>query len=176
MYCDPSEARFRQHPLDYLESVETVLKGVIAECPDKDSIVAIAADTTGSTPCLIDGNLTPLCLKPGHEDDPDAMFILWKDHTGEAESQEINALLPRFEVNYADHSGKLYGPENFWSKMLHVLRRSPGLREDAYAAIELCDYVPAVLTGCRSVGELKMGHAVAQGKWMWSERWGGYPP
>ena len=176
LYCDPSEARFRQHPLDYLESVETVLKGVIAECPDKDSIVAIAADTTGSTPCLIDGNLTPLCLKPGHEDDPDAMFILWKDHTGEAESQEINALLPRFEVNYADHSGKLYGPENFWSKMLHVLRRSPGLREDAYAAIELCDYVPAVLTGCRSVGELKMGHAVAQGKWMWSERWGGYPP
>ncbi len=139
LYCDPAEARFRQHPLDYLEAVEAVLKGVIRDCPDKDAIVAIAADTTGSTPCLTDASLTPLCLTPGHEDDPDAMFILWKDHTGEAESQEINALLPDFPVNYADHSGKLYGPENFWSKMLHVLRRSPSLREDAFSAIELCD-------------------------------------
>lgn len=176
LYCDPAEARFRQHPLDYLEAVETVLKGVISDCPDKDAIVAIAADTTGSTPCLTDASLTPLCLTPGHEDDPDAMFILWKDHTGEAESQEINALLPKFPVNYADHSGKLYGPENFWSKMLHVLRRSPRLREDAFSAIELCDYIPAVLTGCTGVDSLKMGHSVAQGKWMWSERWGGFPP
>ena len=176
LYCDPSETRFRQHPLDYLESVEEVLKGVIAGCPDKDAIVAIAVDTTGSTPCLTDANLVPLCFKPGFEEDPDAMFILWKDHTAETESQEINALLPKFEVNYADHSGKLYGPENFWSKMLHVLRRSPRLREDARCAIELCDYIPAVLTGCGSVKELKMGHSVAQGKWMWSERWGGFPP
>ena len=176
LYCDPAEARFRQHPLDYQEAVETVLKAVIEECPDREAIVAIAVDTTGSTPCLTDRNLTPLCLLPGHEDDPDAMFVLWKDHTGEAESQEINSLLARFPVNYADHSGKLYGPENFWSKILHLLRHSPGLREDAFAAIELCDYIPALLTGCRSVEALKMGHSVAQGKWMWSERWGGYPP
>lgn len=176
MYSDPASNRFRQHPKDYEEAVETVLKKVIAECPLPENIVSISVDTTGSTPCLVDEHLTPLCLKNGHEDNPDAMFVLWKDHTGEKESQEINDAVSRSSVNYAAHSGGSYSPENFWSKVLHVLRSSEDLRNDAYAAVELCDYIPALLTGCKDYKELRMSHAVAGEKWMWAEEWGGYPP
>lgn len=176
MYSDPASNRFRQHPKDYEEAVETVLKKVIAECPQPENIVSISVDTTGSTPCLVDEHLTPLCLKNGHEDNPDAMFVLWKDHTGENESQEINDAVTRSSVNYAAHSGGSYSPENFWSKVLHVLRSSEDLRNDAYAAVELCDYIPALLTGCKDYKELRMSHAVAGEKWMWAEEWGGYPP
>lgn len=176
LYSDASESRFRQHPDDYKEAVEEVLKKVVRDCPEPDNILSIAVDTTGSTPCLVDEDLTPLCFKEGYEENPDAMFVLWKDHTGERESMEINSVLSKFSVNYAVHCGGTYGPENFWSKILHILRNSPSLFSDAYAAIELCDYVPAFLTGCHSVRDLKMSRAVAGAKWMWAEEWGGYPP
>ena len=176
LYCDASRNQFRQHPQDYVDAVAEALQKVASACPDKDKIVSIGIDSTGSTPCLIDSNLTPLCMLPGHENDPDAMFVLWKDHTGEPEAREINALLPEFPVNYSSRCGTPYTPENFWAKVLHVLRSSEGLRRDAFSAIELCDFIPAMLTGCRNVSGLRMSHAVAGGKWMWAEEWGGFPP
>ena len=81
LYCDTTIDRYRQHPLDYIESLEEVLKGVLAECPDKGRVKAIAIDSTGSSPCLADANLKPLSLYPEFAEDPDAMFVLWKDHT-----------------------------------------------------------------------------------------------
>ncbi len=176
LYCDASQDRYRQHARDYVEAMTEVLRQVIAACPDPRTIAAISVDTTASTPCLTDDKMVPLCLKPGYEEDPDAMFVLWKDHTGTKESAEIEALCAQSPVNYACHTGGDYSPENFWSKVLHLLRSSEKLRSDAYSVIELCDFIPAVLTGLSSLGQMRMGHCVAGGKWMWDEAWGGYPP
>jgi L-ribulokinase len=176
LYCDGSQARLRQHPLDYLEGMERVLRRVVSQCPDPEAIRAISVDTTASTPCLVDRELTPLSLTPGYETDPDAMFVLWKDHTAQCESGQITSLCARGEVNYASHSGGYYSSECFWAKVLHLLRSSQRLRRDAWAAIELCDWIPSVLTGCRSMEELRIGKCVAGSKMMWSGEWGGYPP
>ena len=92
LYCDASQDRYRQHARDYVEAMTEVLRQVIAACPDPRTIAAISVDTTASTPCLTDDKMVPLCLKPGYEEDPDAMFVLWKDHTGTKESAEIEAL------------------------------------------------------------------------------------
>ena len=176
LYCDTAKSQFRQHPLDYLEGLEQVLRQVIAQCPAPEAIRAIAVDTTASTPCLVDRTCTPLSLTAGYEENPDAMFVLWKDHTAQRESEEITALCARGEINYARRSGNHYSSECFWSKVLHLLRGSERLRRDAWAVVELCDWIPAVLTGCRAMEDLRSGLCAAGSKVMWAEEWGGYPP
>ena len=91
LYCDPAANRFRQHPLDYMEGMEftvrEALKGLSRDITE--NIAGITVDTTGSTPVAVDRKGVPLCLTPGFEDDPDAMFVLWKDHTAIREAAEI---------------------------------------------------------------------------------------
>ncbi len=176
MYSDPSKARFRQHPLDYIEGLEKVLKSVIGECEDPEAIRSISVDTTASTPCLTDRAGVPLSLKPEYAENPDAMFVLWKDHTGQDESEEITALCAGQPVNYAAHSGNHYSAECYWSKVLHLIRKNDDLRRDAWSAMELCDWIPALLTGSNEAGSIKASHCAAGTKQMWAEEWGGFPP
>ena len=55
-YCDPVANRFRQHPRDYLESMEASIIEALREAgPDAPGRVrGIGVDTTGSTPALAD--------------------------------------------------------------------------------------------------------------------------
>lgn len=176
-YCAPAESRFRQHPQDYLDGLRHVIGEVLAACPGAAGKVrAIAVDTTASTPCLVDRTGTPLALRPEYADNPDAMFVLWKDHTAHRESEEITALCARSGINYARHSGNHYSSECFWAKGLHLLRRGEQLRRDAYALVELCDWIPAVLTGTTLPAAMRASHCAAGSKQMWAEEWGGFPP
>src|SRR3954468_4822614 len=63
-YCDPVENRFRQHPLDYLESMEASLLEALADAGGDvaSRVRGIAVDTTGSTPVLADRTGRPLAL------------------------------------------------------------------------------------------------------------------
>ena len=85
LFCDPSINQFRQHPLDYIEGLEQSVKGALSRLsPDViNNIVGITVDTTGSTPVAVDKEGTPLSLKSEFGNNPDAMFVLWKDHTAE---------------------------------------------------------------------------------------------
>lgn len=177
LYCDTTIDRYRQHPLDYIESLEEVLTGVLSECPDKGKVKAISIDSTGSSPCLADANLKPLSLYPEFSEDPDAMFVLWKDHTSEKEAARIIDLCTSGEFpNYICHTGNTYSAECFWCKVAHVLHSSDVLREKAVTVIEECDFIPALLTGCKDVAELKTSRGVSGEKWLWAKEWGGFPP
>ena len=177
LYSDPRAARFRQHPKDYLEALRRAVCAVTARHADLvPDILALSVNTTASTPCLTDKEGVPLSLHEKYAENPDAMFVLWKDHTGQAECEEINALCARSPINYACHSGNYYSAECFWSKVLHLLRSDEELRRAAWSVVELCDWIPAVLTGCPDAASVKMGHCVCGSKLMWAEEWGGYPP
>lgn len=177
LYSNPAAMRFRQHPQDYLDALQLAVRSVTERHPEiVPQIVALSVDSTGSTPCLTDRNGVPLALYDRYAENPDAMFVLWKDHTAQAESDEINALCAASPVNYACFTGNNYSAECFWSKILHLLRRDEALRRDAWSAVELCDWIPAVLTGCPDAASVRMGHCVAGAKLMWSEKWGGFPP
>jgi len=91
-YCDPSLNRFRQHPLDYIDGLEqSILQCLtVAGKEVAAQIKAISVDTTGSTPVAIDKSGTPLALLPQFAENPNAMFVLWKDHTAVKEAAQIN--------------------------------------------------------------------------------------
>lgn len=98
LYCDPSLNRYRQHPLDYIESLEQCVRSALEKCGKEvaDNICGISFDTTASTPALTDERGVPLALLPEYAENPDAMFVLWKDHTALAEADEINDLAKRW--------------------------------------------------------------------------------
>lgn len=177
LYCDPSASQFRQHPLDYIEGLEAAIKGALAVLPQsiKDHIVGLSIDTTGSTPVALDESGTPLALLPGFEDNPNAMFILWKDHTSNREAQEINDLAHSWETDFTKFSGGIYSSEWFWSKILRTLRVDAQVREKAFSWAEHCDWMPALLTGTTNPLVMKRGRCAAGHKAMWHEAFDGLP-
>lgn len=178
LYCNPSENRFRQHPLDYTEGLERTIKGALVDVsPDiRKNIAGITVDTTGSTPVAVDESGVPLSLKPGFEDDPDAMFVLWKDHTAVKEAAEINELARSWGgVDFTKFEGGIYSSEWFWAKVLHILRTSPKVRKEAWSWVEHCDWIPALLTGNTDPLNIKRSRCAAGHKAMWHEAFKGLP-
>jgi L-ribulokinase len=178
LYCDPSANRFRQHPLDYIEGMEQSVKEAIRGLNSEivDNIVGITVDTTGSTPIAVDKEGIPLSMKPDFADDPDAMFILWKDHTSVMEAAEINNLARSWGgVDFTKYEGGVYSSEWFWAKILHVLRNNEKVRKNAFSWVEHCDWIPALLTGDTDPLKLKRSRCAAGHKAMWHKEFNGLP-
>ena len=89
-YCIPHQNQFRQHPKDYIETMEAAVKEALSIAQLDGDVIGIGVDTTGSTPCPVNPQGVPLALLPGFEDNPHAMFHLWKDHTAIKEAEAIN--------------------------------------------------------------------------------------
>lgn len=178
LYCDPSANRFRQHPLDYIEGMEHSVKDALKRLNQDiiGNIAGITVDTTGSTPVAVDKDGVPLSMKPAFKDDPDAMFVLWKDHTAVKEAAEINELARTWGgVDYTKYEGGVYSSEWFWAKILHVLRANEKIRENAFSWVEHCDWIPAILTGETDPLKLKRSRCAAGHKAMWHDDFKGLP-
>jgi len=176
-YCDPAVSRFRQHPLDYLEGLEASVKGALELVSEevRQNIAGISIDTTGSTPVAVDRNGTALALLPGFEENPNAMFILWKDHTANAEAEEINELAYQWETDYTKYVGGIYSSEWFWSKILKTLRIDTEVRDAAFSWVEHCDWISAELTGNTDPLTMHRSRCAAGHKALWHKEFGGLP-
>lgn len=177
LYCDPREDRYRQHPLDYVESFERAVREALLHAgPEVAAAVrGISFDTTASTPVLVDRAGNPLALAPGFEECPDAMFVLWKDHTAKREAEEINALAAAWSVDYTAFSGGAYSAEWVWAKALHILRTNPVVRSAAWAWVEHCDWMSGFVTGNTRPETILRSRCAAGHKAMWRAEWGGLP-
>ena len=176
-YCNPKQNQYRQHPLDYIESLTEAVNGALAQCDEAVSggVVGLSFDCTASTPVLTDCEGTPLALLPEYAENPDAMFILWKDHTAIAESDKINEVAKRWHTDYTKYGGGNHSCEWVWAKMLHSLRVAPELREKAYSWMEHCDWVSAMLSGDTTPEKIIRSRCAAGHKAMWHAEWGGMP-
>jgi L-ribulokinase len=177
-YCDPARNQFRQHPLDFIESMEASVREALLKAPrgTADRIVGIGMDTTGSTPAAVDKKGTPLAMTPGFEENPDAMFVLWKDHTAVEEAAEINQLAKTWGgEDFTKYEGGIYSSEWFWSKILHIVRRNPKIQKTAFSWLEHCDWMGALLTGNTDPLTLKRSRCAAGHKAMWHASWNGLP-
>ena len=141
-----------------------------------NNISGITVDTTGSTPVAVDKQGTPLSLKPGYENNPDAMFVLWKDHTAVKEAAEINNLAKSWGgVDFTKYEGGIYSSEWFWAKILHVLRHSEEMRKNAWSWVEHCDWIPALLVGKTDPAHMMRSRCAAGHKAMWHDDFKGLP-
>jgi len=178
LYCDPVKQQFRQHPLDYLESLEGATKEALAQAGAGAAakVRALSLDTTGSTPVFAGADGVPLALKPEFAEDPDAMFLLWKDHTSITEAEAINAQGARWKgPNFLQYVGGIYSSEWFWAKALHVLKTNAKVAAAGATLVEHCDWIGARLTGNEAPSKIKRGRCAAGHKGLWHASFGGYP-
>ncbi len=176
-YCDAAGSQFRQHPKDYLDGLEYTIVEALKQAPAgvAENVVGISVDTTGSTPIAVDEKGTPLSLTPGFEENPNAMFVLWKDHTAVKEADEINKLSKKWKIDFTQYEGGIYSSEWFWAKILHVLREDVAVYRAAYSWVEHCDWIPALLTGNTNPLTMKRSRCAAGHKAMWHEAFNGLP-
>jgi L-ribulokinase len=177
-YCNATLNQFRQHPLDYVEGLEYTIKSCLQQAGPAiaANVKAISVDTTGSTPVAVDATGTPLALLPAFAENPDAMFVLWKDHTGTTEAAQINEHAKKFDINYLQFVGGIYSSEWFWAKLLHTLRADKEVALATYSWVEHCDWIPFLLSGGTDAKQLKRGVCSAGHKALWSAEFNGLPP
>ena len=174
LYCDARDSRYRQHPLDYIESMIEAVHIALSNL-NKEEIAAICGlcfDTTGSTPALTDRAGMPLALCPEFAEEPDAMFILWKDHTAVREAEQINALINKRNLDYLLYEGGTYSSEWVWSKVLHIINTNVAIKDAAYAWVEHCDWMTGLVTGNTIPEQILRSRCAAGHKAMWHESWG----
>ena len=178
LFCDASLNQFRQHPLDYIEGLEYTVKNILQQAGSKiaANVKALSVDTTGSTPVAVDATGTPLAMLPEFEQNPNAMFVLWKDHTATKEAAEINEHAKNFDINYLQYVGGIYSSEWFWAKLLHILRVDEAVSEAVHSWVEHCDWIPFLLAGGTDATKLKRGVCSAGHKALWSADFNGLPP
>ncbi|MDH5381676.1 MAG: FGGY family carbohydrate kinase, partial [Cyclobacteriaceae bacterium] len=177
-YCNSAKNQFRQHPQDHVEGLELTIKKIVKEAGvDSTQIKSICVDTTGSSPLPVDQNGTPLAMLDGLEGNPNAMMVLWKDHTAINEANEINELSVSWGgVDFTKYEGGIYSSEWFWAKILHVIREDKEIRQRAYSWMEHCDWMTYMLIENQDLSSFKRSRCAAGHKAMWHEEWNGLPP
>ncbi|MCE4066326.1 ribulokinase [Chryseobacterium gleum] len=176
-FCNPSANSFRQHPSDHIEGLEKTISEVVRESGiPAEQIVSICIDTTGSSPLPVRSDGVALALVPGFEENPNAMMVLWKDHTAIREAEEINTLARTWGgEDYTKYEGGIYSSEWFWAKILHISRADAEVKNAAYSWMEHCDYLTFLLSDHKDLATFKRSRCAAGHKAMWHESWGGLP-
>lgn len=170
----------RQSPRDYIDGLKEASRGALQKAKkvkgfSPEYIVGIGIDTTGSTPIPVDEKGIPLAFQKKFRNNLNAQAWLWKDHSGHEEAEEITALAEREHPEYLSRCGGKYSSEWFFSKILHCLRVDPEVFRNTYSWVELCDFIPGILTGNTNPMEMKRSICAAGHKAMYNEEWGGLP-
>lgn len=176
-YCDPAINQFRQHPLDHIEGLEHTIASVMKQSEvSPETVKGICIDTTGSSPMPVTQDGTPLACKDGFEENPNAMMVLWKDHTAVKEANEINELARSWGgEDYTKYEGGIYSSEWFWAKILHVAREDKSVVDATHTWMEHCDFITYLLADEKDLKAFKRSRCAAGHKAMWHESWGGLP-
>ncbi len=171
----------RQNPADYLKGIEVTIGEALRKARESDpgfraeGVIGIGVDTTGSSPMPLDAEGEPLCSHEKFKDDLAAYVWLWKDHTSYREADQITALAAKMRPQYLGKIGGVYSSEWWWSKILHCKNVSAGVFESAASWAEICDWIPAHLTGELRPAKMKRSVCAAGHKAIFNSSWDGLP-
>ncbi|MBN1566349.1 MAG: ribulokinase [Acidobacteria bacterium] len=182
LIIDASEPNLaRQNPADYILGIEETIRGAIEKGKLAESgfnasdIIGIGVDTTGSSPMPVDEKGQALCFQERFKDNPAAMVWLWKDHTAYKEAAQITQLASDIRPQYLSKIGGVYSSEWWWSKILRCKNIARDVFDAAAGWVEICDWIPAVLTGELSPDKLMRSVCAAGHKAMFNPAWQGLP-
>jgi L-ribulokinase len=171
---DPDLAR--QQPQDYFDALAVAVPKALHRAGAKpQEVIGIGVDTTGSTPIPVDAQGRALAEHGEFRNHPAAQAWLWKDHTSQAEADEITARARQERPQYLERCGGTYSSEWYWSKVLRCQRTAPKVFAAAHSFVELCDFVPAWLVGERRPEQLARSVCAAGHKALYADDWGGLP-
>lgn len=177
--ADPNLAR--QNPADYLKGIEITVAQALTKAKRQNenfnpqNVIGIGVDTTGSSPMPVDADGNPLCFDARYKNNPASYVWLWKDHTSFREAGLITKLATELRPQYLSKIGGVYSSEWWWSKILHCKNIAPEIFDAAYSWMEICDWIPASLTGNTKPENIKRSICAAGHKAMFNESWGGLP-
>jgi L-ribulokinase len=167
----------RQNPADYLHGIRETIKGAIQKGKlsnpefDPKRIIGIGVDTTGSSPMPVDEHGQALCFQDRYRQNPAAMVWLWKDHTSYKEAEQITRLASDMRPEYLSKMGGVYSSEWWWSKILHCRNAAKDVYDAAFSWVEICDWIPAVLTGDTNPLKIKRSICAAGHKALYNPCW-----
>ena len=175
---DPLVAR--QNPMDHINGFKFAGRSAILDAeknPDftSQNVLGIGVATTGSSPLPVDKDGMPLSLIPEFKNHLSAQVWLWKDHTSHYEASKITSLSSAQNLPYLSKCGGIYSSEWFWAKVWHCLNISPEVFRQAYSWVELCDFIPAYVTGNSKPKNIRRSICAAGHKAMFSLDWDGLP-
>ena len=112
---------------DHMAALTTAMQTALKDSGVAGSdIVALAADTTGSSVLMVGEGLQPL-----------GDYYLWCDHRAKAEAEEITALAHKQGLEAIQWCGGVYSHEWGFAKLLHWLRHNPQDRGRMVTALAL---------------------------------------
>ena len=159
-----------QHPRDYLDSLETAVKKVLADSKiDPADIVGIGIDFTACTVMPVYKNGAPLCFEEKHKENPHAYIKLWKHHAAQKYATLINETAEKMGEGWLKRYGGKISSEWLFAKTLQVLEEAPEIYAEADYFIEATDWIVWQLTGAHTRNSCAAGY-----KAIWHKR-DGYP-
>ncbi|WP_168121575.1 ribulokinase [Paenibacillus sp. HB172176] len=137
-----------QHPLDYIEVLETSIPAVMKESGvDPQDVIGLGIDFTACTMLPIDEAGKPLCLQEEYKENPHSWLKLWKHHAAQDEANLINKIAEeRGEKWLARYGGKI-SSEWMLAKVWQILNEAPDIYDIADQFVEATDWVVGQMTG-----------------------------
>ncbi|MDR7485303.1 MAG: ribulokinase [Armatimonadota bacterium] len=158
-----------QHPGDWIEAMETLLRTLAAGAP-AEAIIGIGVDCTSCTVMPTTARGAPLCLLPEFAKNPNAWPKLWKHHAAQPYADRINATAGRPGAEFLQWYGGRTSSEWSWAKAWQVLAEAPQVAAAAARWIEGGDWIVWQLVGEEVRSACQAGY-----KAHWQKD-AGYPP
>lgn len=135
-----------QDPGDYVNALNHIVPALMEKSGvSPELVIGLCIDTTASTVVPVDGDLVPLCRKPGMERRMHAWPKMWKHHAARAEAQEIT--LAAADLPELKRYGGRMGAEFLLPKLLQTMHGDPGVYAAAETFFEYGDWMTSLLTG-----------------------------
>ena len=141
-----------EHPADYIEGIEYVIKGVISNNGiDGSDVEGICIDSTDSTLIPVDENCVPLCFDPRFENEPHAYIKMWKHHGAEKYMDKVKGEADRLGERFVERCGSGISVEMTIPKLLETVLDAPEVYEAAHRIMHISDFLVRLLTGEKEV-------------------------